>query len=783
MKSQCRKLKRILAEQGTAGLRENQALQEHAAKCALCFTYLEAAAELEEEAAGLNVYTPKPVIVAELLQRVAEDAAPEARTAPKLARAAEFFAEHRRLQLFMVCLLGAALFFLIAGWLHLNSPWAALVMLSLVIGTVISTYTKRYRAAGALATACLALFLLGHMSSIFFKDQILLPGDYSRRLSQGPVVLDEARSHAEGYNDTSLSSNLNQALATLEQFNRPFSSKGSEPSARTPEKMALGKNKEVYADLIMKPGSAPAPEQAPEGESNARVDHGLMQLRGSTDEAKSETRRYSPEEQDGQFTKEAVKSLREDITELPKRQGFRTGAAVDQKQVYNKLHKAEAPRVLDGEQSGSSLELQQAEESSINEERLGVDAFEPLQRLRSEKKDSDQIDLNLSKKRGLSGSAYGGAAPLKDVRGRKAGEPRPAKAALPRELFRAFLDDRARVDDLLYKDPSGYWSNTYIPGDPELLRLALQLQGEDRSRLRAGLTTGKLPDEYSQEPRQFFDPPENAALGVFLSADTSALNEGKPTRFLLQVGLQATKRQSGNRPALTLGLVADLRSAPAGEYPRLLETLLQAFTKVRGPGDQFSLYVAGPSGVLVIPSAEFRYGTVKVMLQNVCSARTKPPAQPAYGLRAALNKALEEIKSSENPQAVLGSSSIILISGRSLNQELQGLSEFAHESAVAGVPVSVMGLGGSFDPADLNTLSLAGQGNRRFVRTASEVEAAVERELTSIGRVVARALRLRIQLAANVKLVDVLGSYRLDEAAAERTRKAEQAVAELKSGV
>ena len=52
----------------------------------------------------------------------------------------------------------------------------------------------------------------------------------------------------------------------------------------------------------------------------------------------------------------------------------------------------------------------------------------------------------------------------------------------------------------------------------------------------------------------------------------------------------------------------------------------------------------------------------------------------------------------------------------------------------------------------------------------------VDRELHASSRAVARALRLRIRLAPGVKLVDILGSRRLDEELAERVREAEVAI-------
>jgi hypothetical protein len=99
----------------------------------------------------------------------------------------------------------------------------------------------------------------------------------------------------------------------------------------------------------------------------------------------------------------------------------------------------------------------------------------------------------------------------------------------------------------------------------------------------------------------------------------------------------------------------------------------------------------------------------------------------------------------------------------------------AHSSAVAGMPVSVVTLAG-VDGSDLDAIALAGQGRLRALATPADATGLVDRELHSASRTVARAVRLRIQLAPGVQLVDVVGSYRLDDLDAQRVREAEQSI-------
>jgi hypothetical protein len=143
----------------------------------------------------------------------------------------------------------------------------------------------------------------------------------------------------------------------------------------------------------------------------------------------------------------------------------------------------------------------------------------------------------------------------------------------------------------------------------------------------------------------------------------------------------------------------------------------------------------------------------------------------------ALKTAVEAVAASDDPNAAMGTSAVLLITGQPFGEgENPRLSRLAHQSAVGGVPVSVVGIGSGIDLGEIDGVVLAGQGNRRLLELPSEAANLVDREISAVGRVVARALRLRIRLAPGVELVDVLGSHRLDEAGAQRVRDAEQSL-------
>ena len=346
-------------------------------------------------------------------------------------------------------------------------------------------------------------------------------------------------------------------------------------------------------------------------------------------------------------------------------------------------------------------------------------------------------------------------------------------AVVPRDVARAFLAERASLDGLTFKDAKGYWANTYLPGDPATRFLQARLRQYDPSVLGAYTTTPlRLHDGARQTP-QPFDSPNNAAVAVYLHADRQGVAE--ESRFLVQVGLKAIERHAGRRPAMNVGVVLDLRGEIPVDVAATMRALLLALNEAKELGDRFRLVVAGRPGGLVLEPDDFRHGTLAVAW-NRFFGQEAPFEDATLTLVGAAAKAIQSVNQDDDPTAVLGSSLVLLVTSQPLGDATGTLSSLAHQSAVAGIPLSVVGVGGNVVPKELERVTLAGQGNRRLLDLGSEAAGLVDQELSAASRVVARAVRLRIRLARGVKLVDVLGSERLDEVRAQRVREAEQSI-------
>ncbi len=340
---------------------------------------------------------------------------------------------------------------------------------------------------------------------------------------------------------------------------------------------------------------------------------------------------------------------------------------------------------------------------------------------------------------------------------------------------RRFLAGLQSLEHLSFQTPTGYWANTYIPGDPTIRTTARRLRQWKQSNL-GSRATGFALERAAQQNQQPFDPPQNSALALYLQSDISAVQG--PTRMRLQVGLQSRERRGGHRPTMNVAVVLDLTGADTDSIESRAHALMMALERARQPGDRFSLTVTGGvPGAAMIPPEQFRYGPLRVALEKLF--QKSPPVHDAEPLSVvqAIRLAADNVQKNDAPRgAILGSSLILLVTASPFGGEISVLEQLAHENSVAGILMSVVSLGGTVNLDQVDRLVLAGQGNRRVLHTVEDAAGVVDKELHTASRAVARALRLKIRLAPGVKLIDILGSHRLDERRARRVREAERSI-------
>ncbi len=313
----------------------------------------------------------------------------------------------------------------------------------------------------------------------------------------------------------------------------------------------------------------------------------------------------------------------------------------------------------------------------------------------------------------------------------------------------------------------GYFENTYLSGDPALEWLRRRLE-------RDIFLDGKpLNLERAVVPYlQPFDPPVFDGLAVYMSADRTFVEE--PARITLQVGLKGSERHARRRACLNAALVVDLRWVSSEETRRILWSLADAMAGDLQAGDRFHLVVAGVERPLRVKPNRFDSSTVRRHLAQALQEAEEASANGSA--REALDAAYEVLGGDVADDAPIGANLVILASAAPLGAELDTLQARVHQGALEGITLTAIGAGARADMESLGALALSGQGRRRLVDDPNRAAGVVQSELAASGRVVARAVRLQIRLARDVKLIKVLGSHPLDQGDAERVREVEHAV-------
>ncbi|MCF6317661.1 MAG: hypothetical protein L3J83_00020 [Proteobacteria bacterium] len=348
---------------------------------------------------------------------------------------------------------------------------------------------------------------------------------------------------------------------------------------------------------------------------------------------------------------------------------------------------------------------------------------------------------------------------------------KPIKPSNPAQQY---LTEINSTDGISYQTATGYWANTYLPGDSSMRLLEASLTDNltDNQAL-------KINNSIKQNI-QPFDYPENSALAVYLNSDVANLKNQQPTRMRIQVGIQAANRQGGQRSPMNIGLVFDM-SNKTPKYAQSMKALLLALLKSKQPGDNISLTVAGIAGGRLIEPKDFRHGQIQVVMNNLFSSETsakqtsdKRTKTPILNLTQAIKLASTQLKINDDPSATLGSSVLMLFSADSIDN-MPAIESMVHANAVKGITMSTVSLG-SDNHQQLKQLALSGQGHARILQSENNINDAkrvIDAELLASSRAVARALRLRIRLAKGVKLIEVVDSYNLNEKQSQRVRDAE----------
>lgn len=345
----------------------------------------------------------------------------------------------------------------------------------------------------------------------------------------------------------------------------------------------------------------------------------------------------------------------------------------------------------------------------------------------------------------------------------------PNSVMITSHATHTFLNHLDNLDNITFQKADGYWANTYVPGDPAMRLLQTQLQQWDRSSFGVNVNLEQAATPIWQP----FDTPIDGALAAYLHSDKTAING--PTRMHLQIGLQASEREGGQRPAMNLAVVLDMHDAGNAQFDNKVRSLLTALAEAKQTGDRFSLTIAGQPGGLLIPAGQFRHGPLSIAINQLFTEHHQD-INTGLSLSQAITTAGNDLTANIPTDSTLGTKLMLLITGSKIGPELEHLKQQVHKNAVDGLLLSAVNLGAQAQANEIDALVLAGQGSRRTLTNGNDAKKLIGQELYAASQAVARAIRLRIQLAPGVKLVQVHGSERLDIQQIEQVKQAENSI-------
>lgn len=247
-----------------------------------------------------------------------------------------------------------------------------------------------------------------------------------------------------------------------------------------------------------------------------------------------------------------------------------------------------------------------------------------------------------------------------------------------------------------------------------------------------------------------FPVPAGQSLGTVanVSHQYVTLEGGK---VYLQIGLQTTDQAPASRQPLNISFVFDKSGSMYGEKIDYSRIAAKAMVDQLGEQDTFSLVTFDTDvDTLIAPAFAVTKDAWKSKIDAI-----EPGS--STNIDGGLKVGYDEVQKNYKPSSI---NRVILMSDGEANvgiTDAPTLGQRAAAFAGEGVSLTTIGVGTGFNESFMTTLATAGKGSFYFANTAEAAKQAFAGEVSALQRVVAKNVKLAINVAEGVKVLNVYG--------------------------
>jgi Ca-activated chloride channel family protein len=222
-------------------------------------------------------------------------------------------------------------------------------------------------------------------------------------------------------------------------------------------------------------------------------------------------------------------------------------------------------------------------------------------------------------------------------------------------------------------------------------------------------------------------------------------------KVYLQIGLQTTDQAPATRQPLNISFVFDKSGSMEGEKIAYARLAAKQMIDQLGEQDTFSLVpFSSGAATLIPPSIAVEKASWKGQVDGIL-------AGGGTNIDEGLAQGYRYVQSRFKTDRI---NRVILMSDGEATEgvtDVESLAQRATSFAGDGVSLTTIGVGTGFNETFMTRLATAGKGTFYFVNSAEEANKAFAGEVWSLQRTVARNVKLAVNVADGVKVLNVYG--------------------------